>query len=420
MSTQAINLTSVFPSYLSFLWNLKFETSTLNNLVVSITVFVTVSFVIFLILSYLRLKRSLDSTYTFLEVKPPYNTLQSAFSTNQLFGVIHSLQRHTSFINTLLKVKHTISCELVSTKEEGIRYILRIPANDVSAVKKSLLAYLSSIEIKEIADYLKPYQASSSNQWRIGEFNLSKPFVIPLKDQSLLDEYDPIAYITSHMTKLKAHEMVVFQVICSPVTANTHSNVISHINKLQNQLSNNLDITKNLDFGVSKSIYEGFRQPTEYLLHITLSVLLLPLEVLASIVGNAQTSSPLKYLTKTKQKSISELGEAKKQMHQKVAAKINQPLFETSIRIFIKGNDHQTINSRLAGIRSSLAAFSTDGQGLRVSKFPILSHWQFIKHFDYLKLKYRQLSLVSNPIFSLTELSSLYHLPYTATPKPKT
>lgn len=417
MSTQAINLTNVFPSYFSSLWNLKYEISTLNNFVISITVFIIVSFVVFLILSYLRLKRSLDSAYTFLEVKPPYNTLQSAFSTNQLFGVIHSLQRHTSLINTLLRVKHTISCELVSTKEEGIRYILRIPVNDAAAVKKSLLAYLSSIEIKEVSDYLMPYQASSSDRWRTGEFNLSKPFVIPLKDQSLLNEYDPIAYITSHMTKLKAHEMVVLQVICSPVTANTHSNIISHINKLQNQLSNNLDITKNLDLGILTSTRKGFRQSFEYVLHIILSILFLPLEILMSFMGDTQASSPLRLLTKTKQKSISELGESKKHLHQKVAGKISQPLFETSVRIFIKGNDQQTIDSRLAGIRSSLAAFSIDGQGLKLKKFPIWPHWQFIHHFVYIKLKYRLLSFIANPVFSLTELSSLYHLPFTATTK---
>jgi len=167
----------------------------------------------------------LNDKYTFIEVKPPYKSLQSAFSTNQLFGVIHSLTRTTSLIDKLLKIKPKISCELVSTKENGIRYILRVPTRYTATVKKSLLAYLSSIEINEVTDYLND---SINGFWRIGEFGLSRPFVIPIKDQTLLEEFDPIAYITSHMTKLQNQEMVVIQMVCTPVTPSTHPGIISH------------------------------------------------------------------------------------------------------------------------------------------------------------------------------------------------
>jgi RecA/RadA recombinase len=417
MSIQASNLTSVLPSYLNPLLDLNVDSSTVSTVLLVILLLIIFSTIFILIANYLRLKRAIKDKYVFIEVKPPYKSLQSAFSTNQLFGVIHSLERHASLIDKLLKIKHTISCELVSTKEEGIRYILRIPKDDVAAIKKSLLAYLSSIEIKEVEDYLPvSTQELINSSWRIGEFKLSKSYVIPLKDHTLLEEYDPIAYITSHMTKLQPQEMVVLQVIFSPVISSTHANVISHIHKLRELLNNNLDISKNLDSGIS--VREGLRHSFEFILRIFLNLLLLPLEILVSFMGNSsRDDSPLKLLLKTKQKTIGELGEAKKQLHQKVAAKINEPLFETSLRLFIKGNDDQTIGSRFAGIQSSLDNFSTTNQELKLKRSLVPMQWKMIRQLEYFKLNHRLLSYISNPILSLTELSSLYHLPFTATTK---
>lgn len=419
MLIQAINLTSVLPSYLDPLWSLKVDPLMVSLVLFVILFFVVFFVIVFLLVNFLKLRESLNGKYVFIEVKPPYKTLQSAFSTNQLFGVIHSLERQTSLIDRLLKIKHVISCELVSTKEDGIRYILRVPVDSVSAVKKSFLAYLSSIEIKEVKDYLSTsMEESTNNFWRIGEFKLSKPFVIPLKDHALLEEYDPIAYITSHMTKLQAQEMVVFQLICSPITSSAHSSIISHIHKLRELLNNNLDISKDLHDGIVNSIGENLRKLMEFILRVLINLLFLPLEILVSLTGNSgRDDSPLKLLLKTKQKTIGELGEAKKQLHQKVAVKINEPLFETSLRLFIKGNEDKTIESRFAGIQSSLDNFSTTNQELKVKRSLFPMQWKPIRQFEYFKLNHRLLSYISNPILSLTELSSLYHLPFTSTTK---
>lgn len=181
-------------------------------------------------------------------------------------------------------------------------------------------------------------------------------------------------------------------------------------------VSNNLDISKDLDYGVVNFLRKSTLKLGELVFRLLLDLLFLPLEILVSIMGNLQTDSPLKLLFKSKQKAISELGEAKKQLHQKVTSKINEPLFETSVRIFIKGNDKKTIESRFSGIQSSLDSFSTVNQKLEVRR----SYFAFsnlTKQFDFFKLKHRLLSLTNNPVFSLTEVSSLYHLPFTTTTK---
>lgn len=410
MSIQANYLKSVLPAYFDPLWSLRIDISIVLPILLGLIAFYVLFILVFY---YWQLRRYLSDKYTFIEVKPPYKSLQSAFSTNQLFGVIHSLARTTSLFDKLLRIKPTISCELVSTKESGIRYILRVPTRDAATVKKSLLAYLSSIEINEVPDYLND---STNGFWRVGEFGLSRPFVIPIKDHSLLEEFDPIAYITSHMTKLQNQELVVMQMVCTPVTASTHSGITSHIYKLRDYLNSNLDISKDLDYGVINFLRKGMTRLSENVFRLLLNLLFLPLEILVSILGNLQTDSPLKLLLKSKQKAISELGEAKKHLHQNVASKINEPLFETSLRIFIKGNDEKTIESRFSGIQSSLNSFSMVNQKLEIKRSLFLLS-SLTKQFEYFKLKQRLLSFVYNPIFSLTEVSSLYHLPYTATTK---
>ena len=105
MSIQTSNLTSVLPLYLNPLLDLNVNSSTVSSVLLVILLLVIFFTVFILIANYLRLKRAIKDKFVFIEVKPPYRSLQSVFSTNQLFGVIHSLERHASLIDKLLKIK---------------------------------------------------------------------------------------------------------------------------------------------------------------------------------------------------------------------------------------------------------------------------------------------------------------------------
>src|SRR5690606_8634270 len=103
----------------------------------------------------------------------------------------------------------------VSTKEEGIRYLLRVNDEDVDLIKKSLLSYLPGINVTVVKDYLP--KRNDINKSVITQFRLANHFAFPLKRQEELSEHDPIAYITGNMTKLSKDELVVFQLVASPV-----------------------------------------------------------------------------------------------------------------------------------------------------------------------------------------------------------
>jgi len=118
-----------------------------------------------------------------------------------------------------------------------------------------------------------------------------------------------------------------------------------------------------------------------------------------------------------KQKPINQLGQAKQHLHQAISNKINEPLFETTIRLFIKSNNQETLKSRIKGIQSSFETFSTIHQSLKKKNNLFVTNLSPIKKLEYLQLRKRLLSLVGNPVLSLSELSSIYHLPYTLTTK---
>lgn len=178
---------------------------------------------------------------TLFEVSPPTLTEQSSYTTTQLFSSVHGLLRQKSWMYRLLDVSKSYSFEIVSSKDKGIRYILRVSADDASIVKKNLIAYLPGIQVKETNDYLKP----NSQVGHVIEIKATNHFAFPLKKQDNLKEYDPIAYITGSMTKLTEDELVAVQVIILPTSDNT-SQIVG---KLRGLFLANKDVLSELKGG---------------------------------------------------------------------------------------------------------------------------------------------------------------------------
>src|SRR5574340_531328 len=60
---------------------------------------------------------------TIFEVLPPTSTEQSSYTTTQLFSSVYGLLRQRNWIHRLLDVSKSYSFEIVSSKDQGIRYI---------------------------------------------------------------------------------------------------------------------------------------------------------------------------------------------------------------------------------------------------------------------------------------------------------
>ena len=102
-----------------------------------------------------------------------------------------------------------------------------------------------------------------------------------------------------------------------------------------------------------------------------------------------------------------------------VKEKISQQLFETSIRILVVSKDSEVFESRISGLAASFGTMTGLYQSI-TSKGSILPNSFLIKQrLDQFRRRILSPNTAfnQNPVLSISELSDLYHFPYTETTK---
>lgn len=349
-----------------------------------------------------------------LEVTPPWDTKQSLFSTEQLFTTIHTLGEYNSFLNTLLGRKKTYSFEIVSTKNEGIRYLIRVPYAEKEIVKNNITAFLQDCIIREVSDYLPSDVLTIPTQnFDSFEFRQISHFAIPLTKEEKLSEFDPIAYITNHMTGLTSSEFISLQLILSPVTNTSHRRITSNIKNILELDSERVDIFQELH-RQSTRIQSGISF-LDVTVTIFLFIILTPVTFICYLFINGQTAVLPFFLIDKKTTTHTKRQSYPNELQKMIIDKLDKPLFEATLRISIKTASVTSITERLKGLHTSLSVFQ-NGHLQRLAmknRLPALfTNTKTFRRFQYIKLKYRLLSFTRNPILSITEASSLYHFPY--------
>ncbi len=335
---------------------------------------------------------------TIFEVSPPSLTEQSSFTTTQLFTSVHGLLRQRSWLLRLFDVTKSYSFEIISTKEKGIRYVLRVAEGDASIIKKTLISYLPGIQVKEADDYLD----LNFDSGHIVDIHMTNHFAFPLKKQDNLQEYDPIAYITGTMTKLAQDEVVAVQTVISPVSRAT-----SHIvGRLRGLFLGNKDVLSelrgnNLMGGVFTS-----------LIYIALQILLFPLGLAIWILTGGREGPILPIASLKSQLPDSSYRDI---VETQIKQKIDQQLFTVSLRFLTVSDSYLNRSKIEKGFIAALSPFTNAGyQSLRPKRYLRIKAINDVLLWLY---KHRLLGIVGNLVLSTSELSDLYHFPYTSTTK---
>lgn len=335
---------------------------------------------------------------TIYEVLPPTSTEQSSYTTTQLFSSVYGLLRQRNWIYRLLDVSKSYAFEIVSSKDKGIRYILRVPDEDASIVKKNLISYLPGIQVKEAADYID----QSLTRGHIIEIKASNNFAFPLKKQDNLREYDPIAYVTGTMTKLTEDELVAVQIIVSPISSSTHQ-VIS---RLRSIFLNNKDALSEL----KPSSPVGSILTS--IIYLVIQILLFPVGLMIWVFTGGREGPILpiiKLSSKIPDSTYRDIIETQ------IKQKIDQPLFNTSIRFLTITNSYTSQHKIEKGFIAALSPFANGGyQSLKPKRFLKLKAINNLILWLYSR---RLINTLSNLILSATEVSDLYHFPFTSTTK---
>ena len=346
---------------------------------------------------YLSWKEA-NKPVTIFEVSPPTSTEQSSFTTTQLFTSVHGLLRQRSWLLRLFDVTKSYSFEIASTKEKGIRYILRLSTEDAQIIKKNLIAYLPGIQVKDTNDYLH----ISNNLGHVIDIGLTNHFAFPLKKQDNLAEYDPIAYITGTMTKLSDDEMVAVQMVVSPVSRST-----AHlIGRLRSLFLGKRDVLSELrGSNVAGSLFLS-------LVYIALQILLFPLGLVIWILTGGREGPILSINTLKAQLPDSTYRDI---VETQIKQKIDQQLFTVSLRYLTVSTSYQNKSRIEKGFVAALSPFTNAGyQNLRPKRYLKIHAINNILLWLYRR---RLFGFLGNLVLSTSELADLYHFPYTSTTK---
>lgn len=345
----------------SFLLSLKFGTNISAD---SSLFFIGILLFLFVFLYFLRkiiiIRKSIKESSVLLELIPPAVTEKESYTTQQLFSFIHALGSQRSFKNRLLGYKTRFSLEIVSTKNDGIRYLVRTTPKEINTLRRSLLSYLPQLKVNTVKEYLPEEKSLKNLSYKVIEFKLSRHFAFPLKKQNELDKHDPIAYITGMMTKLLPGELASFQIILSPTRPN-------EIKKISKMIFNNWDVL-------------GYLKNSNFILRF--------------FSGVSYNKTPFE-----------------QEIIKSVENKINQPLYETSIRVILVFKNEINLSERSQGFISSFATFSSQSfQSITHKKYLNI---ELIRRYLFWLFRKRLLSFTKNSILSVNEISDIYHFPFT-------
>ncbi|OPZ24188.1 MAG: AAA-like domain protein [bacterium ADurb.BinA186] len=345
---------------------------------------------------------------TFFEVTFPYNHNKSAYANEQFLSQFHSLAGQKNIWQRLFGYKKRYSLEIVSSAKDGIRYIIAMSSADAPIIKKNLLSFISGIEIKEISDYLpEDLFESKSGKTKVVEFKLSNDFVLPLKKHESLEGHDPIAYLAGNMTKLYPKELISMQLVITPIGRSTHGGIMKKINNIENKIQNKQALSPYLSNDIWQKLLAIPWTILKWLLKAFELVIKIVLSIFTALWDSDGTSTPI--LAKESQVVVIDNihNPYDQQFQNEVKEKLDQPLFEASMRLLVLAQSKKRYRERLSGFLSSLGQFSSTYQSFAIRYFNILRIIQSpSKAFTS-----RQIAYASNPVLSLSELASIFHFP---------
>ncbi len=365
----------------------------------------TVSLIFLVLVLYLLIKLALTikqirSSFSLLEIKP-VETQQSSYSTQQLFILLHSLATQRSLLYRLVGVSKKYALEIISSKDQGIRYLMRVPKDDTELITKNLLSYLPGMKIKDVKDYANIFQTRRYK--KISEFRLTQHFSLPLKKQNALDKYDPIAYITGNMTKLNANELVSLQMVVAPVNKSN----VSDIKKVSKLIYTNKDLVSSLKALKKQGtlMYSIFS--------IILHILLFPVGLLIFLTSEGREGPFLNINGNSAMDKT--LNAYQTELETQVKEKLDQQLFYITIRVLVSGNDAENTKKIERGFASTLSSFTNSGYQSLTTRFTVgIKPYLALKQFEF---KNRLFGLRKPNILSVSEVTDMYHFPYTGTTK---
>ncbi|GIW63881.1 MAG: hypothetical protein KatS3mg091_683 [Patescibacteria group bacterium] len=189
-------------------------------------------FVYFLII-LIKMKKSEEKSLQMvtLEVKVPKDNEIKIDSAVQMVASFSSLKKPEGFFG-FLDIGDVVCFEIVG-KEADIRFYVSAPNNKIDFVEKAIYAYYPTADIKRVQE---PNIFTQEGHVEFGALVLKKEPFKPLKTFKELSA-DSLSSITSSLSKMKAGEGGIIQLLIRPTTSNTASQGKNYIAKVKKRES---------------------------------------------------------------------------------------------------------------------------------------------------------------------------------------
>ena len=329
-----------------------------------------------------------------LEVTPPAQAAITPQATEQLFAVLHSLRASRSMRGRLLNREPVMSFEITSTKRDGIRYLVQVEKRHVGIFEKAIASYVPHAKVGAV-------EASDHYFDHVTDFTQTNHHILPLAPIEPFAGHDPLAYVTSAMTKLSDDTRVAVQLVVMPIRLRETSAVAHKMLRQE-------DVLARAKHGNQAWAYTLANGMNKILWGMT------------DMVGEAYNGTAYSnYSTRAAQQDASHqsqvlkgqrparlLSSIEQELMQTMHAKSMQSHFQVGLRILASGSDAAQTSQ---AIRAALGGYSVPlYQSLKAkSRLSLFIH----QRRKLANLRLPTLSRRHGLVLSSAELAGLYHFP---------
>lgn len=330
-----------------------------------------------------------------LEITPPASVSKTPEATEQLFSVIHGMRAARTLKDKLLARSPLTSFEIASTKKDGIRFFLQTERRYSSMIQKIIASYVSDSKVKEI-------ERTLSHPDSVLEFKETNHYVLPLTLTSIVEQHDPLSYITGAMTKLADNEEITLQIVAYP-TRLREAEILSHRilgneNILQQVGMKKIPIIGALGNLLGKAAMSATDLTGEIYMGTTYGY--------QNYYGSKTRSAQQQAKVTNHDRPARTLSAFELELMETMHRKVTHPLFQVNLRILIKSPD---AHEHVAAFKSALDGYSVPPyQSLRAKiNLPALMSIRRCNAMNRVPALFRHSSMV----LASTELANLYHFP---------
>lgn len=330
-----------------------------------------------------------------LEITPPSSIAKTPEATEQLFSVIHGTRAARSLKDKLLGRSPTYSFEIVSTRKEGIRYLLQLEKSKSKSIQKAITSYIPDSKVKEIS-------RDNTAADKVIEFKENGHYVLPLTLTSVFEQHDPLGYVTGAMTHLSDDEQITLQLVATPVRMR-EAEILSH-KILSNE--NILQQVGSKQFAGAGKILNVFGKASSGLTDLASEIYVGTTSGYTDYYrSRSRTAQQQSKVVRTDRPARS-LSAFEQELMETMHRKVTQPLFQVNLRILVKSPE---ASGHITTMKTVLDGYSVPPyQSLKAK-----AHVPFVDRRRHKLAVGRLPSLMrrSSIILAASELASLYHFP---------